>query len=150
MLLISIRTSNINQPPLHNQIFKPHQSPYYVLFYLDDVLLFSSNILGHLQHVDAVLTLLNDNSIRLRLSKFFFSKNLNIWDTLTHSSLRRPWTEQLKKIESVTKCLIPKSICTIMVRLLHFYKRYVGKYSQIAAPLYQQTKKEKADIVWNS
>ena len=59
---------------LLNHILKPHQNPF-VLVYLDDVLIFSNGIEEHLAHVDAVLTLLNDNSIRLRLSKCFFAKN---------------------------------------------------------------------------
>ena len=59
---------------LFNYILKPHENPF-VLVYLDDVLIFSNNLEEHIDHIDRVLTLLNDNSIRLRLSKCFFARN---------------------------------------------------------------------------
>ncbi len=59
---------------LLNHILKPHRNPF-GLAYLDDVLIYSNDLEEHLEHVATVLTLLNDNSTRLRLSKFFFANN---------------------------------------------------------------------------
>ena len=53
---------------LLNHILKPHENPF-VLVYLDDVLIFSNDLDEHIEHIDKVLTLLDENSIRLRLSK---------------------------------------------------------------------------------
>lgn len=59
---------------LLNYILKSHENPI-ALVYLDDVLTFSNDVEEHLDHVDRVITLLNDNSIRLRLSKCLFAEN---------------------------------------------------------------------------
>ena len=59
---------------LLNHILKPHVNSF-VLVYLDDVLIFSDTLDEHLDHISTVLTLLEQNHIRLRLSKCFSAKN---------------------------------------------------------------------------
>ena len=89
---------------LLNTILKPHQNPF-VLVYLDDVLIFSNDLEEHLQHIDTVLTLLNDNSIRLRLSKCFFAKNE--LEYLGHVVSREGLRPTNSKIKSVTEWPTP-------------------------------------------
>jgi len=89
---------------LLNTILKPRQNPF-VLVYLDDVLIFSNDLEEHLQHIDTVLTLLNDNSIRLRLSKCFFAKNE--LEYLGHVVSREGLRPTNSKIKSVTEWPTP-------------------------------------------
>jgi hypothetical protein len=74
---------------LLNHILKTHENPF-VLVYLDDVLVFNNDLDEHIENIDRVLTLPNENSIRLRLSKCFFAKKEleylgHIWDDLSLS-----------------------------------------------------------------
>ncbi len=115
-----------------------------------DIQHFSNDLEEHLTHVDTVLTLLNDNSIRLRLSKCFFAKNeLEYLGHMVSGEGLRPTNS---KIKSVTKWPTPKSIQNVQqwVGFCIFYRRYIRNYSKIAAPLYQLTKKDKAEFVWTT
>ena len=59
---------------LMNHVLKPEENTF-VLVYLDDVLIFSSNLDDHLQHLDKVLSLLNQHQLSLRLSKCRIGKS---------------------------------------------------------------------------
>ena len=89
---------------LLNHILKPHENPF-VLVYLDDVLIFTNSLE---EHLDKVLTLLNDNSIRLRLSKCFFAKNeLEYLEHIVSGEGLKPTNS---KIKVVTQWPTPKSV----------------------------------------
>ncbi len=92
---------------LLNHILKPHDNPF-VLVYLDDVLIFSNNLEEHVEHIDKVLTLLNDNSIRLRLSKCLFAKNeLEYLGHIVSGEGLKPTNS---KIKAATEWPTPKSV----------------------------------------
>ncbi len=95
---------------------------------LDDVLIFSNDLEEHLTHVDTILTLLNDNSIRLRLSKCFFDKNE--LEHLGHMVSREGLRPTNYKIKSVTEWPTPKSVHNVQQWLgfCNFYRRYIRNY----------------------
>jgi hypothetical protein len=103
----------------------------------------------HIEHIDKVLTLLEENSIRLRLSKCFFAKNE--LEYLGHMVSEEGLKPTDSKIKAVTEWPTPKSVQNVQQWLgfCNFYRRYINNYSLIAAPLYQLTKKDKASFEWD-
>ena len=105
---------------LLNRILKPHENPF-VLVYLDDVLIFSNDLDEHIEHVDKVLTLLDENSVRLRLSKCFFAKKE--LEYLGHMVSEEGLKPTDSKIKAVTEWPTPKSVQNVqqwLDRLLQF------------------------------
>ena len=81
-----------------NHALKPEENTF-VLVYLDDVLIFSSNFDDHLQHLDKVISLLNQHQLSLRLSKCKIGKSeLNYLGHILSSQGIKPSS---KKIEAV-------------------------------------------------
>ena len=121
---------------LLNHILKPHENPF-ILVYLDDVLIFSNDLDGHIEHIDKVLTLLEENAIRLRLSKCFFAKKE--LEYLGHMVSGEGLKPTDSKIKAVTEWPTPKSVQIVQQWLgfCNFYRRYIRNYSHISAPLYQ-------------
>jgi hypothetical protein len=71
----------------------------------------SNNIEEHIDHVDNVLTLLNDNSIRLRLSKCFFAKKeLEYLRHMVSVKGLKPTNSKIDK-----GCPIPRRICSLVI-----------------------------------
>lgn len=44
----------------------------FVLVYMDDVIIWSSSVKQHLQHLDEVLTLLGDSGVTISIDKYHF------------------------------------------------------------------------------
>ena len=127
---------------LLNNILKPHVNSF-IQVYLYDVLIFSSNTLDEpFNHISTVLTLLEQNHIRLRLSKCFWAKNE--LEYLGHMVSSKGLSPTNAKIKAVIDWPKPSNIQTTQQWLgfVNFYRRYIRNYFKIAQPLYQLTKKD--------
>ena len=122
-------------------ILKPHENNF-LLVYLDDVVIFSNSLEEHLQHIDHVLTLLEKHDIRLRLAKCWFGKSQ--LEYLGHTVSELGLQPSPNKIKAVSEWPRPKSVQQVQQFLgfCNFYRRYVRRYSHIAAPLYKLTEKK--------
>ena len=125
---------------LMNHVLKPHEKDY-VICYLDDVLIHSSTLEDHLNHLDEVLGLLAENSLKLRLEKCDFA--MSQLDYLGHTISAKGIQPSDKKIQAVKDWPIPTSVRDVQSFLgfCNFYRRYMKHYSVTANPLYNLTRK---------
>ena len=120
---------------LMTSILKPYNNTF-VLVYLDDILIFSNSLDEHITHLDFVLSKLEENDIRLRLSKCFFGKSeLEYLGHTVSGAGMRPSPSKLKAVKDWPR---PKSVTETQSFLgfANFYRRYVRKYSDLAHPMH--------------
>ena len=133
---------------LLNTVLKPHVNTF-VLIYLDDILIFSDSLDEHLQHIEIVLKLLEENNLSLRLPKCFWAKDE--MEYLGHMVSQAGLRPTQSKVKTISEWPTPASVQNVQQFLgfCNFYRRYIRNYSHIAAPLYQLTKKDKTDFTWS-
>ena len=125
-----------------NHVLQPHKNTF-ILVYLDDVLIFSNSLDEHLRHLDTTLGLLANHDIRLRLPKCFFGKNE--LEYLGHMVSQAGLRPSDNKVAAVKHWAPPRNVQQVQQFLgfCNFYRRYIHKYSHMAAPLYDITRKTK-------
>ena len=116
----------------------------FCLVYLDDVIVFSRNNEEHLEHLDTVLTLLEDAGIKLKLKKcFFMNKEV---EYLGHCI--RPGTlgvyRDAKALRGIRDAEFPQTPTQMKSFLgaCNVYRRFVKSFAKIAAPLSDMLKKD--------
>lgn len=107
----------------------------YVIVFSDDILIYSKTREGHVQHLGAVLELLQKNSFYIRLSKCEFGVASLVY--LGHTILGEGVQPDQEKIEAVKAWPQPKSVKQVQafLGLTGYYRRFIEKYSQLVAPL---------------
>ena len=123
-----------------NHIFHSHLRKC-VLFFFDDILIYSRTWEEHLQHIEVVLRILEEQQFYAKLSKceFGLTEMLYLGHIIGVDGVRvheekiraiRDWPEQ----RNVTKLQGFVGICT-------YYRNFVKGFSQLVAPLTDLTKK---------
>ena len=121
------------------------------LVYLDDVIVFSRNQDEHLEHLDTVLTLLEDAGIKLKMKKCFFIKKEV--EYLGHCI--RPGTlsvyRDAKAIRAIQDAKFPQTptIMRIFLGTCNVSRRLVKNFAKIAAPLSDMLKKDSSTDWYN-
>ena len=112
------------------------------LLYLDDVIAFSRDEQSHLQHLDIILTKIEDAGLKLKPSKCcLFQQEVKY---LGHIISRDGIRTDPKKIDKVLDWPVPTNRKQLH-RFLGFsgyYRRFVKNYAQIAGPLHELLKGE--------
>ena len=114
------------------------------LVYLDDVIIFSRDEKEHLDHLDTVLTLLEDAGIKLKSKKCFFMKKEV--EYLGHCI--RPGTlgvcRDAKAIRAIRDAVFPQTYTTMKSFLgcCNVYRRFVRGFATISSPLSDMLKKD--------
>ncbi|KAM4705173.1 MAM and LDL-receptor class A domain-containing protein 1 [Rhinophrynus dorsalis] len=132
-----------------NEIFKDVLLSY-VVVYLDDILIFSSSLHEHREHVRTVLHRLRENHLYAKLEKCIFetSQLPFLGYIVSDSGLRM----DPSKVESVSQWPRPITLRAVQ-RLLGFanyYRRFIKNFSAIVAPLVAFTKKNANPKVWST
>ena len=123
-----------------NHIFHSHLRKF-VLVFFDDILIYSRTWEEHLQHIEAVLRILEEQQFYVKLSKceFGLTEMLYLGRIIGVDGVRvheekiraiRDWPEP----RNVTKPRGFIGICT-------YYRKFVKSFSQLAAPLTDLTRK---------
>ena len=123
-----------------NHIFCSHLRKC-VLVFFDDILIYSRTWEEHLQHIEAVLCILEEQQFYAKLSKceFGLTEMLYLGHIIGVDGVRvheekiraiRDWPE----LKNVTELRGFVGICT-------YYRKFVKGFSQLAAPLTDLTKK---------
>ena len=105
------------------------------LIYLDDIIIFSSNIEEHLEKLQAVFQRLSNNNLKLKGSKCEFFKSQVSY--LGHIVSEEGILTDPAKIEVVKTWPVPKSVKEVwqFLGFTGYYRRFIEGYSSIAHPL---------------
>ena len=120
-----------------------------VLVFIDDILVYSSNIEDHRRHVREVLELLRKNQLYAKASKCELIKSRV--EFLGHMIDENGLHMTEDKVEAILKWPPLKSVSEVQsfIGLIGYYRKFIRMFSEIAAPLTELTQKGKP-FEWTS
>lgn len=110
--------------------------------YMDDILIYSENLIDHQKHVRAVLQRLRDHGLQVDVSKCSFETTSVTYLGLIIST--NGISMDPKKVSCVQEWPRPRSVRDIQSFLgfANFYRRFIPRFSNLANPLIRLTKKD--------
>ncbi|ESK83355.1 hypothetical protein Moror_8766 [Moniliophthora roreri MCA 2997] len=110
--------------------------------YMDDILIFSDEINLHQLHTRHVLERLRENDLYLKPEKceFEVTKTLFLGMVTTPGHILMDET----KLAGIKDWEVPKTIKGVrsFLGFANFYRKFIGKYAELARPLHELTKKD--------
>lgn len=121
----------------------------FVVVYLDDIVVFSETLEEHLTHLRKVLDRLREHELYAKPSKCSFAQETIHF--LGHIIERGRIRMDPKKVQAIEEWQPPKDVHEIrsFLGLTNYYRRFVKRYSEIARPLTDLTKKAE-EWKWSS
>ncbi|CAF1251885.1 unnamed protein product [Didymodactylos carnosus] len=118
------------------------------LVYLDDIIIFSKSS-QHEQHLDEILTVLNDANFQLNPSKCSLIHPQ--MDYLGHTVNSEGITPLMDKVKALIDLSTPKSIKDVDAFLgaASFYRKFIPNFYIITAPLHKLTRNRKQKFLWH-
>ena len=121
----------------------------FVVVYLDDILIYSRTKEEHVQHVQKVLQALQNADLKVKPEKSLF----HVKEVHFLGFIVTPEGLQMdpEKIRSVVEWPTPKNVKEVQsfLEFANFYRKFIEKYSKIATPLTELTKKD-TKFEWSS
>ena len=123
-----------------NDIFRPYLEQF-VIIYLDDILIFSNNIVDHELHVRKVFEILRKHKLCAKLEKCEFSTSST--EFLGYIVSSSGISMDPSKVKAVTDWPSPKNVKAVQSFLgfANFYRRFIKNFSAIVRPLSILTRK---------
>jgi hypothetical protein len=120
-----------------------------VVVFIDDILIYNKSWSEHLQHIKAVLTLLQQHQFHVKLSKCAFAKQQLCY--LGHVVSNQGVATDPSKIETIQNLPQPTNIKELrsFLGMTGYYRRFVSQFGLIAKPLTNLLKKGNL-FVWTS
>ena len=115
----------------------------FVVAYLDDILIFSDTYEEHVQHVKKVLKKLQGVDLPVKLSKCEFHKHSVKF--LGYLISEHGIQADPDKVKAIKEWPIPTCLKDVQafVGLANFYRKLLGGFSELAAPLTELSKKDR-------
>jgi RNase H-like domain found in reverse transcriptase/Reverse transcriptase (RNA-dependent DNA polymerase) len=120
-----------------------------IVIYMDDILIFSSNLEEHRQTVKQVLQRLIDNDLYLKPEKCFFEK-----ESIEYLGMIISYNQvhmDPAKVAAITEWPMPKTIKDVQSFLgfSNFYHHFILDFSKLSKPLTELTRKD-TPFSWTS
>ena len=110
--------------------------------YLDDILIFSPDIDTHLYHIEILFQRLREAKLKLKESKCnFLKKHVQYLGHLILGEGMEPVPEKLESIKQMPTPRTPREIKQFL-GLIGYYRKFIPKFSDVARPLMNLTKKD--------
>ncbi|GBG61542.1 hypothetical protein CBR_g22339 [Chara braunii] len=120
---------------------------YYVIVYMDDILVYSSSYEGHVQHIEWALHALRDAGFKVAFEKcqFFLSTISFLGYVVTDKGLQL----ELQKVAAVRDAPVPTTITQVRacLGLASYYRRFIKGFAAIAGPLTNLMRKDQP-LIW--
>ncbi|MCO5577004.1 hypothetical protein L7F22_030826 [Adiantum nelumboides] len=137
-----------NAPATFNRmmerIFQPHCNFTGVFF--DDVIIYSKSMEEHKKHLQVIFQALRDNKlfINQKKSEFLLQEIQHLGHIISKSGIRM----DPSKIEVIKEWPNPRNLHELrsFIGMCAYYRRFIEKFSLIAGPLYDLTKKNVKDV----
>ena len=117
----------------------PDQGPNFVAAYIDDLLVFSSSLQTHLDHLYHVMKRIREVGLKVNPSKCQFIRQEveYLGHVITPEGLR----PNDKLIKAVKEYTLPKNVQELkrFLGLASYYRRFVHQFSRVAQPLHRLT-----------
>ena len=120
----------------------PTEGPDFVCVYIDNLLIFSCSLEEHLKHLCLVMDRLRQAKLKLKPTKCHFVRHsVEFLGHIITSSGLRPNPKQVAAVQDFPR---PQTVHQLRqyLGLTSYYRRFIGRFAKIAAPLYHLTKKE--------
>lgn len=126
---------------LMNDIFREYLDQF-VVVYLDDILIFSPDVVSHTTHVRLVLTKLREHGLYAKLEKCEF--HCSSVEFLGYIISPTGITMDKRKIAAICDWDAPKRVKDVQSFLgfANFYRRFIKGFSTLAQPLVSLTRKD--------
>ncbi|GBG74871.1 hypothetical protein CBR_g19384 [Chara braunii] len=115
---------------------------FFVIVYMDDILVYSETYHGHAQHIEWTLGALRDAGFKIALEKseFFLSKISFLGYVVTRGGLR----PDSRKVATVKEAPFPTSLTQVraFLGLASYYCRFIKGFAAIARPLTNLLRKD--------
>ena len=121
----------------------------FVVVYMDDLLISSKDEASHLKHLETVLRRREENKLFVSLEKCEFMKaEIDFLGFLVRKDEMR---DNPSKVEVLKTWPKPKSLFEVrsFLGLLQFFRRFIPKFSEVAAPMTHLTKKDQGIEKWD-
>ena len=109
--------------------------------YLDDIMVFSSTLEEHLEHLTIIFGKLRQHNLKLKLKKCsFLQLETNYLGFVISEEGIKP---DEKKIEAIKSLPVPTCVREVrsFIGMCSYYRRFIPKFSQIAEPIIALTRK---------
>jgi len=118
------------------------------VLYLDDIIVFSEDVKGHLERLEEIFQRLKAANLMLKPSKCHFFKQQV--EFLGHIVSQEGVSTDPQKVKAVSEWPIPRRVRDVraFLGLTGYYRRFIQNYGEIAKPLHQLTEKNTA-FVWS-
>ena len=125
---------------LMNSVFNKYLDKF-VLFFLDDILIYSKNEEEHEQHLRLTLRLLREHKLYAKLRKCDFYKDKIPY--LGHIISEEEISMDPKKIEAIMNWPTPRNVTDVIsfMRLVGYYRRFIEGFSKVSHSITSLQKK---------
>ena len=129
-----------------NHIFQKQLRKFLLIFF-DDLLIYSKSWEENLQHIEEVLNILESESLFAKASKCEFRLEEILY--LGHKISAKGVSVDEEKVKAIREWQKPKTLTQLrgFLGLCSYYRQFVKKFSKLASPLIDLTKK--GNFGWN-